>query len=62
MASSIAIRKECVFTGGVAMIPGMAEALHSVLRQEVTVCPEPQMTGALGAAILAARQLAGAGS
>ena len=51
-----------VFTGGVAMIPGMAEALHSVLRQEVTVCPEPQMTGALGAAILAARQLAEAGS
>jgi len=47
-----------VFTGGVALIPGMAEALRSVLRQEVTVCPEPQMTGALGAAILAARQLA----
>jgi len=45
------------FTGGVAMIPGMAEALHSVLRQEVTVCAEPQMTGALGAAILAAQQL-----
>jgi len=50
------------FTGGVAMIPGMAEALHSVLRQEVTVCPQPQMTGALGAAILAAQQFTRADS
>lgn len=46
-----------VFTGGVAMIPGMAAALESALGLEITVAPNPQMTGALGAALLAARQL-----
>lgn len=42
-----------VFTGGVAMIAGMDSALQSALGQKVTVAPDPQMTGALGAAILA---------
>ena len=45
-----------VFTGGVALVPGMREALEKELGETVAVCPEPQMTGALGAAILAARQ------
>jgi len=45
-----------VFTGGVAMISGMAEALESVLEKPVRLAPDPQMTGALGAAILAVRQ------
>ena len=44
------------FTGGVAMIPGMAEAMAEALGLPVEVAPDPQMTGALGAAILAARQ------
>ena len=44
------------FTGGVAMVPGMDRALAAALGQPVTVAPDPQMTGALGAAILAARQ------
>ncbi len=47
-----------VFTGGVAMISSMADALQSALRCTVTVAPDPQMTGALGAAILASRGLA----
>ena len=42
-----------IFTGGVALIPGMSAALESVLGRPVEVAPEPQMTGALGAAILA---------
>jgi len=42
-----------IFTGGVAMISGMDTALQSALGQSVTVSPEPRMTGALGAAILA---------
>ena len=42
-----------IFTGGVAMIPGMDKALQSALGKGVTVSPDPQMTGALGAAILA---------
>ena len=44
-----------VFTGGVALIPGMAEALQAALCMPVRVAPDPQMTGAVGAAILAAR-------
>jgi predicted CoA-substrate-specific enzyme activase len=44
-----------VFTGGVAMVPGMAEALQHALNQPVRVAPDPQLTGALGAAILASR-------
>ena len=46
-----------IFTGGVAMVSGMTEALQTALGQNVTVCLDPQMTGALGAAILASRQL-----
>jgi predicted CoA-substrate-specific enzyme activase len=47
-----------IFTGGVAMIPGMADALADTLKVPVSVAPRPQMTGALGAAILACRQAA----
>lgn len=45
-----------VFTGGVALISGMDKALGSTLGQAVAIAPEPQMTGALGAAIQACRQ------
>jgi (R)-2-hydroxyacyl-CoA dehydratese activating ATPase len=48
-----------VFTGGVAMVPGMEAALELVLGRPITLAPQPQMTGALGAAILAARRLNG---
>ncbi len=41
------------FTGGVAMVAGMGKALSVVLGQEVIVPPDPQFTGALGAALLA---------
>ncbi len=42
-----------VFTGGVALVPGMREALEAVLKQAVVVAPAPQFTGALGAALFA---------
>lgn len=42
-----------IFTGGVAMVSGMDAALEAALGKTVTVSPDPQMTGALGAAILA---------
>jgi len=45
-----------VFTGGVALVPGMAKALAEAVGTPVRVAPDPQMTGALGAAILACRQ------
>jgi (R)-2-hydroxyacyl-CoA dehydratese activating ATPase len=45
-----------VFTGGVALIPGMDNALSTALGHPVTIAPQPRFTGALGAALLAARQ------
>jgi len=45
-----------VFTGGVALIPGMTRALETAFGQPVTALTDPQMTGAVGAAILASRQ------
>ena len=44
-----------VFTGGVAMVPGMDAALESALNKPVTIAADPQMTGALGAALLASQ-------
>ena len=35
-----------VFTGGVAMVPGMDAALAAALGAEVSVSPDPQLTGA----------------
>lgn len=45
-----------VFTGGVALVPGMKEAVEQELSQQVQLCPQPQITGALGAAIIASRE------
>jgi predicted CoA-substrate-specific enzyme activase len=44
-----------VFTGGVALVSGMKEIFENLLGQPMILCPQPQFTGALGAAILAAR-------
>jgi predicted CoA-substrate-specific enzyme activase len=44
------------FTGGVALQAGMVRALEAALNLPVTVCPQPQFTGALGAALLAAQR------
>jgi predicted CoA-substrate-specific enzyme activase len=41
------------FTGGVALQPGMTRALAEALSCPLRVAPQPQFTGALGAAILA---------
>lgn len=43
-----------LFTGGVAMVPGMARALAAALGHPVTISKKPQLTGALGAALSAA--------
>jgi len=44
---------EIIFTGGVAMIHGMDTALRKVFERPVEISPQPQLTGAIGAAILA---------
>ncbi len=48
-----------VFTGGVALVPGMRAALEAALGTPVVTAAEPQTTAALGAAILAVRRLNG---
>jgi predicted CoA-substrate-specific enzyme activase len=45
-----------IFTGGVGRLSGMEAALQAALGQPVALSPDPQMTGALGAALLARRQ------
>lgn len=42
-----------VFTGGVALLPGMVHALEAALERPLRLSPLPQFTGALGAALLA---------
>jgi (R)-2-hydroxyacyl-CoA dehydratese activating ATPase len=44
-----------LFTGGVALVPGMRGTLEQILGQTIEICPEAQFTGALGAAILASK-------
>ena len=51
-----------VLTGGVAMVPGMDAALSTILGEKILVAPQPQLTCALGAAILAWRQSNGYGT
>ncbi|MEJ2648665.1 MAG: acyl-CoA dehydratase activase [Sedimentisphaerales bacterium] len=46
-----------IFTGGVALVPEMNNALQFALGHDVTILPDPQMTCAIGAAILAAKQI-----
>jgi predicted CoA-substrate-specific enzyme activase len=46
-----------VFTGGAALVSGMKEAFETLLSKPITICPAPQFTGALGAAILAAGKM-----
>ena len=53
------LRTPIIFTGGVALVPGMDAALESALGSPVSIAPDPQITGALGAAVLAARRLNG---
>ncbi|MFH1230182.1 MAG: acyl-CoA dehydratase activase [Planctomycetota bacterium] len=42
-----------VFTGGVALISGMASTLAQVCGKKIITAPQPLLTGALGAAIIA---------
>jgi predicted CoA-substrate-specific enzyme activase len=47
------IEEPIVFTGGVAMITGMKDALETTLKHPISLVSDPQLTGALGAALLA---------
>jgi predicted CoA-substrate-specific enzyme activase len=48
---------EITFVGGVARQSGMVKALEETLKRKVNVSEEPELVGALGAALLALRRL-----
>lgn len=50
------VKSPIVFTGGVALVPGMGNALSKVLNHSIRVAENPQMTGVHGAAFIAAEQ------
>lgn len=52
MAGSLKVPGGVTFTGGVAQSPQMLDALIKELGVKIFVAPHPQLTGALGAAIL----------
>lgn len=49
------VAEPIIFTGGVALIPGMNVALEKAIGFPVKISNDPQYSGALGAAILASR-------
>ncbi len=56
MAKRIGLRNEVSFVGGVAKNSAMRAALEERLGAPLSVPPEPQITGALGAAIAARKE------
>ena len=57
MGKSVGFKKDIVFTGGVAKNSGMKKMLENEIKSEIFVPEEPQIMGALGAAILARAQI-----
>lgn len=53
LAGRVPLRGECTFTGGLATSPAFAKLLSEELGVPVNVPPQPQLVGALGAALLA---------
>jgi len=57
MGAPVGFKKEVVFTGGVAKNVGIKKALEDELGLEILIPEEPQIVGALGAALLAQGEL-----
>lgn len=51
------LEEEVTFVGGVARQKGMVKALEQTVKKKVNVSDEPEMLGALGAALLALQRL-----
>lgn len=56
LAARLRVQPPAVFTGGVAKNAAMVRAVGDALSMELSVPQEPQVTGALGAALLAAER------
>ena len=57
MLKRAGMEDEVTFVGGVARQKGMVTALEETLKRKVNVSEEPELVGALGAALLALRRL-----
>jgi len=57
LAIRVGLTPDVVLTGGVAKNEGIVKALSSELRQPIIVSPNCQLTGALGAALIAMREM-----
>jgi len=57
MVGQLGVQERVVMTGGVAKNEGVVRALEERLNVKITVPEEPQIAGALGAALLAAESL-----
>lgn len=53
MAGRARVRERLIFTGGVAQLEGVRNALREETGMEIESPPDPRITGALGAAIIA---------
>jgi activator of 2-hydroxyglutaryl-CoA dehydratase len=53
----VGLEEEITFVGGVARQKGMVKALEETVKKKVNVSDEPEMVGAIGAALLALKRL-----
>jgi activator of 2-hydroxyglutaryl-CoA dehydratase len=53
LTQRVGLKRRVVMCGGVARNPGVVYIMSDLLDEEVEAAPEPQLTGALGAALLA---------
>ena len=53
LAGRVGLTPTVVMTGGVAQNGGVVQALEQELKTTITVAPKSQLTGALGAALIA---------
>ncbi|MGZ8463418.1 MAG: hypothetical protein ACXWWY_12785, partial [Candidatus Deferrimicrobiaceae bacterium] len=61
-AERLGMAPPAVLTGGVAKNPGARKALEDRFRMRFLVPDEPQLTGALGAALIAVERAAAGGN
>lgn len=56
LGSRVGIRPQIAITGGVALNRGVVKALEQIIGEKITVADNPQIIGALGAALYAVEQ------
>ncbi|MBI4287700.1 MAG: 2-hydroxyglutaryl-CoA dehydratase [Chloroflexi bacterium] len=60
MAKGVGVRPTVMMSGGVAKNQGIVQVLNRMLGTDMVIAPEPQIVGALGAALFALEEVEGA--